>query len=343
MEANDVGTRVLDLLARQHGFGVAILDAEFRWKWATALATERIDAEPLGRTGFGDRIRAANGVAPDPNDARAVALGTLSFGSLRVSALGAVDSNGNSAWCIEDRARCERAAADVRSTATCADFAHRVRSFHHDIKSPLNALSLQIALQERRKDSSSSRPSDSEREDGRVGLDALLREVKRVDRLIGEFAAPWYAGESEPAAADVRATVAAAIEALEPLARLAAVRCELHAPGEPCVLTIRHDLLHHGMTNLLILAIDHCSVATLPVPIVNETNEVRIALPRAAEYLVNGGSGPEHDSRSVRDVIRRDVALAQFKAAGARVAATERGGLSWYEIEFPRRHDAKAM
>ncbi len=330
MHRDDRMKSVLDRLGKHLDVGLAFVDADRKCSWMDENARRllRLDGEMELDGAIAEELRAvssANGAEPRT---RAI---VVAEGDARIvlSAIGETTKEGGTLVRVESEDAVAATAQSVRSSAAALDVARLARRFGHDVRTPLNAMNLQLALLER----APADALDGDPEFGRSKLISSLREeIRRIDRLASEFVGTLSVPDPEPQSADLAETVRRVVADLQAVFRLAAVECNLCEPANPIRWLLRHDLVRHGLVNLLLHAVDRGVSGQIEIEILEKQESVRVRIPRVADL----DSIREEPRAMARSAIRKAVAIEDLEAAGATVLATERERSAWFEIEFQR-------
>lgn len=118
----------------------------------------------------------------------------------------------------------------------------------HEIKNPLNAISLHLDLLRARAEGSDPELIPE--------IDILSKEVRRLDRVVKTFLDFSRPVEVRFAEVDLGALAVEVAHLMTPQARLAGIEVEYHAPGQPAMIRGDEDMLKQAALNLVTNAIE---------------------------------------------------------------------------------------
>ncbi len=118
----------------------------------------------------------------------------------------------------------------------------------HEIKNPLNSISLHLDLLRARAEASDPELIP--------GIDILSKEVRRLDRVVKTFLDFSRPVEVRFAEVDLGALAVEVALLMTPQARLAGIEVEYHAPGQPAMIRGDEDMLKQAVLNLVTNAIE---------------------------------------------------------------------------------------
>jgi signal transduction histidine kinase len=177
----------------------------------------------------------------------------------------------------------------------------------HEIKNPLNAISLRLDLLR----------AHAEVQDGQLipEIDVLSKEVRRLDRVVKTFLDFSRPLEVRFADVDLGGLVAEVAHLMTPQARVAGVEVDFKAPAEPALMRGDADLLKQAILNLVTNALE----------VMKQGGHLRLKVERSQEYVLaevsDDGPGipPE-----VRDKVFQLYFTTKERGSGIGLAMTYR-------------------